>query len=473
MQEDRPVVRLLIVDAIDQRLDIRGRQVGILDDEVRLEVGRLEPERAGGPVGDLVEQLAAEAQLRAVLIVDEAIEGVVDRQRRTVAVAAEFCVELAMPEDQLRAEGFGEVPVHRTADTPVEHVADVRRLEAVDRILERRIARERAVCDETLVELHAVTRAGDLLVEAVQQREAAVRRDVERLVRRALALVVGDVADEAEFQIVVRDETERGARGLHVFTAHLVDLAALAGAGGRCVARQSAGEFWRALAGHLASEVEHIHVTVALLRREGEAAEHVILHERRFERAAQVDAVELAIRAFDEAGAVARGLARHHADGTACRVLAEQRSLRTAQHFDALDVEQIEHGTGRAREHDVVHIDRHAGLEYRLEVGEADAANVGYEGRAVAGTERIDRDVGRELADVDDVRGVAQLQRLARDCRDGERGLLQEFLAEPGGDDDFFETVRCGRLSVQTGSENNTGCSNHAAGQGIRDERTN
>ncbi len=55
--------RILIVDPVDQRLRERWCLVRIQNHEVRLEVGRLEPEGAGRPVRAIAEELAAEAQL--------------------------------------------------------------------------------------------------------------------------------------------------------------------------------------------------------------------------------------------------------------------------------------------------------------------------------------------------------------------------------------------------------------------------
>ncbi|MNP54143.1 hypothetical protein D3C76_1486760 [compost metagenome] len=58
-------------------------------------------------------------------------------------------------------------------------------------------------------------------------------------------------------------------------------------------------------------------------------------------------------------------------------VLTEQRALRAAQHFQLIDVEQVEHGHARATKIDVVQID-------------ADAAFQAVAGRVV--TQAADRD---------------------------------------------------------------------------------
>ena len=66
-------------------------------------------------------------------------------------------------------------------------------------------------------------------------------------------------------------------------------------------------------------------------------------------------------------------------DRAADSVAAIKRALRAAQHFDPLDIVDIEHGGLRAVEIDVVKIDPDALLEARNRVLLADAADEGGE----------------------------------------------------------------------------------------------
>ncbi len=56
-------------------------------------------------------------------------------------------------------------------------------------------------------------------------------------------------------------------------------------------------------------------------------------------------------------------LARSDVDGAGGRVLAVQRALRTAQHFDLLDIEEVERRRGAARVVDLVDVEADALLD--------------------------------------------------------------------------------------------------------------
>ena len=85
----------------------------------------------------------------------------------------------------------------------------------------------------------------------------------------------------------------------------------------------------------------------------------------------------------------------HHAGRS---VLAEQRALRPAQHFDALDVQQVAEGLGRSDQGHVVHDDGNAGFNIDAEdVG----ANAPQTEAAVGGpVPPIDRQRRRDAGDV-------------------------------------------------------------------------
>jgi hypothetical protein len=113
--------------------------------------------------------------------------------------------------------------------------------------------------------------------------------------------------------------------------------------------------------------------------------------------------------------------------------------LRPAQHFDALQIEQVENRAGGPAEYDVIDIDRDSLLRGRFEIAVTETADGRRERRAPTGTELVDDDVRGPIGDVDDAGGAVVCQCLAGDGGDRERRLLQRLLAESGRDDDFFE----------------------------------
>ena len=121
-------------------------------------------------------------------------------------------------------------------------------------------------------------------------------------------------------------------------------------------------------------------------------------------------------------------------------VLAEQRALRAAQHFDALDVERVEQLGLDARHHEVVDVHRDRRVEVDDDVGQADAAD-----RERSRVERGEscggevRHVGRHAGDVAADHGR---QRLFVDRRHRDRRGLQVGLAMASrGDEHFLETA--------------------------------
>jgi hypothetical protein len=92
-------------------------------------------------------------------------------------------------------------------------------------------------------------------------------------------------------------------------------------------------------------------------------------------------------------------VAAHILDGAADGVLAVKGALRAAQHFDALDVEDIKQGALGAREVDVVHVEAHTGIDSPQGIGLAHAAHEGGEGGLLvaAGVDREVRDLALQL----------------------------------------------------------------------------
>ena len=125
----------------------------------------------------------------------------------------------------------------------------------------------------------------------------------------------------------------------------------------------------------------------------------------------------------------------HIFDRAADRVAAIERALRAAQHLDALDIIDIEHGGLWPVEIDIVEIDADALLETGNRVLLADAADEGREGR-VGPARWFQCGVGRGLADIGNVDRALLLQLFCRERGDGDRNIDLPFFAEAGGDDD-------------------------------------
>ena len=146
------------------------------------------------------------------------------------------------------------------------------------------------------------------------------------------------------------------------------------------------------------------------------------------------------------AAELAGGGLEHHAQRTAFGVAAEQRALRTLEHFDALDIEQRGVKAMLAAEVDAVEIDADALLARGL-VGIArdDAAQTDGE-RGLARFEGGDAKAGNgAVGKVDQALDVAVLDVGRADHRDRDRGLLEVGFALGGGDDDFLDRHAIGQ----------------------------
>ena len=121
------------------------------------------------------------------------------------------------------------------------------------------------------------------------------------------------------------------------------------------------------------------------------------------------------------------GLARGHVDGASGRVLAKQRALRSAQHLDPLDVQQIERGRGGAREVDAVDVQADALLD--AVVGQAerrpDATDVD---RRIARVGRVELHGRQQFLEPVDVEVTGIGHERAADHRDRDRHFLRDFL---------------------------------------------
>ena len=142
-------------------------------------------------------------------------------------------------------------------------------------------------------------------------------------------------------------------------------------------------------------------------------------------------------------------LARGHVDRARRGVLAEQGALRAAQHFDPLDVEEVEGRRRRAGIEDPVDVHPDAGLD--AVVGEperrAEAANLD---RRVARVGRIERDGRHQLLQPVHVEGAGVLDQLAVHDGDRDRHFLGDFLDATRRHDDALRDPRRPELDVDS-----------------------
>jgi hypothetical protein len=155
------------------------------------------------------------------------------------------------------------------------------------------------------------------------------------------------------------------------------------------------------------------------------------LAERKVQRGFDVEALVGAGRGRDVAAEFFRRTLRPDADGAAGRVAAEHRALRAAQHFDAIDLDEL--------------VGQEAGsadLPNAVDVG-ADARNAAHAEVRAAGAAAAARDehVRDALADFFEVIDAARLEAVARDRDDRDRNLLQVLLAAGRRDDDLLEPL--------------------------------
>ena len=160
--------------------------------------------------------------------------------------------------------------------------------------------------------------------------------------------------------------------------------------------------------------------------------------DREVERGAAVNPSETAEAKLRLAAELAGGPLGHDLHRAADRVLAEERALRSAQHLDALDVEQFEHRARRAGEVDVVDVDADARILGDDEVGLADAAEEDLrEVAAAAAVARVrELHVRRRVGDAAKVAHAQLAERFAAERRNRDRHVLQVLFAPPRRDDD-------------------------------------
>ncbi|MNQ79182.1 hypothetical protein D3C85_941160 [compost metagenome] len=155
-------------------------------------------------------------------------------------------------------------------------------------------------------------------------------------------------------------------------------------------------------------------------------------------RGDQIDLVIAAVGALQRQLGVLSQTFGDVLDRAADGVAAVQGALRSAQDFQTLDVEDVQHRALRAGHIDVVDIEADAGLEAPQRILLADAADEAGQG-GVGAARNLDRGVRGLLLQGGDVGGAGLFQTLAADGGDGDRHVLQRFFAAARRDDDVVD----------------------------------
>ena len=181
---------------------------------------------------------------------------------------------------------------------------------------------------------------------------------------------------------------------------------------------------------------------VALGAREGQPSGELLPAERAADRGfrlnePQAAEVELDVGAWRE-GRLAGG----DVDRAGGGVLAEERPLRSAQHLDPIDVEEVEGRRGRPRVEDAVDVQPDAGLDPVVGEPERRAKPADVD-RRVARVGRIELDRGDQFLQPVHVERSGVGDKIAAHDRDRDRHLLRNlFDASRRHDDVLAETRR-------------------------------
>ena len=109
-----------------------------------------------------------------------------------------------------------------------------------------------------------------------------------------------------------------------------------------------------------AGVVEH---AVTLGAGEGQPAGELLAAEGPRDRGLRLNESQVAVVELEVGGRREAGPSRRDVDGAGRRVLAEERALRSAQHFDPLDVEEVERRRGGTGVEDAVDVEADARLD--------------------------------------------------------------------------------------------------------------
>ncbi|MNM83821.1 hypothetical protein D3C81_958910 [compost metagenome] len=181
-----------------------------------------------------------------------------------------------------------------------------------------------------------------------------------------------------------------------------------------------------------------VHGAIAGQANGREAAEQGVVHQRPADQQAAVLRVVVACTQLDEGAGLLRRVAGNHPYRAGCAVAPIQRALRAAQHFDALDIVEVQHRGNRPRDVQVIGVHRDRGFLDR--VGFTDAADaVGL--RAVGDGLAVQRQVGHTPGQVADVVDLRILQGALVEGADCQRGFLQVLFTVLGRDGDGWQLV--------------------------------
>ncbi len=142
---------------------------------------------------------------------------------------------------------------------------------------------------------------------------------------------------------------------------------------------------------------------------------------------------------IDGAGVISLRLLGEQPDRSTQAVLAEQSSLRTAQHFDAIQVQQVHVGAGQCAVVDIIDIDADARIGRVDEVRSVDAAHADGCVGSVAGVRLHEIRIRDDAAQLLHVADALLLEALALHGCDRDRRVLQVLLAVLGGHDDLLQ----------------------------------
>src|SRR5690606_1209400 len=153
---------------------------------------------------------------------------------------------------------------------------------------------------------------------------------------------------------------------------------------------------------------------------------------------------------------------RNDANGAARAVPTVQRSLRALEHFDALDVREVEHGRGCIGHVAVIDIR----CDARLETTAGQARSHATQIRLAVGSRVVVDEPGCGRLQCLSAGNAELLQVLARESGHRDGDVLQTFGALLRRDDDFFYAcgvLRNSRLPGRDRQSANGGCENSFA----------
>ena len=186
-----------------------------------------------------------------------------------------------------------------------------------------------------------------------------------------------------------------------------------------------------------------VHPVVAVVPQDG-AAHLKRVRRRQGDGGLGARRTQVAIGQRAESGEFVRRLDGVDLDHASRGVAAEQRALRSAQHFQLLHVEQGEALQIDAFQNHIVQHDRHRLRGGEVEVHIAQAADI--EARGVTTVRAFDLQAGHAARQRQDVGAAGRnlLQRLRAQGGDGERHVADVLAAALGRDHDVVDARRFG-----------------------------